>query len=338
MRQFEFVKHLESGSIAPIYLFVGEADFLMEEAWNLLLDKIVPAKARHFNGERLQAKEQTAAQVTARLSTLPMFGSRQLLMVQHIEAWPKEQRILLASYLARPNPASCLVLTATQRKGLEKIEAAVSAVGAVVDFPPLSEKDVPGWLRDRASKHHGKILSPQAAAFLGELVGCEMHSLMQELEKLSIYVGNRERIEMEDVKQTVSSYRSFSVFELLRHIGQRQSQKAVHILRKLMVSGEAPLAILGLLARQVRMLWQVKDGLERGMSAQQIGKLLNLYPTILKNYTQQASSFTTDDLRRTHGALRDADLALKSTGVSPEVVLEALVLRLCLGRSEKPLP
>ncbi|MGV8075392.1 MAG: DNA polymerase III subunit delta [Syntrophobacteraceae bacterium] len=334
MKQSDFLSHVEGGSIAPVYLFTGEADFPMEEAWRRLVEKIVPPGARHFNGERLSAKEYTSMQVVARICNLPMFGSKQLLMVQNVEAWTKEQRVHLLAYLARPNPASCLVLTSSHKKGLEKLSDAVFAVGVVVDFPALSERDAPGWLQDRAGRHHGKTLTLQAAVFLVEQVGTEMHSLMVELEKLSAYTGDREKIETEDVRQIVGAHRSFPVFDLIRYIGQGQTRKSVNCLRKLMSAGEAPLAILGLLARQVRILWQVKDAIERGLSAQQMGKQLNLYGAVLKSYMQQVSLFSVDDLRRMHRSLRETDLALKSTGTSPEVMLEALVLKLCLNKQK----
>jgi DNA polymerase III delta subunit len=82
----EFLHHIESGAMAGVYLFLGEGDLFKEEAWNHLLNKLIPLKARPFNGERLLAKEHPVPVVLGRLSALPMFGTKRLLMVQHIEA------------------------------------------------------------------------------------------------------------------------------------------------------------------------------------------------------------------------------------------------------------
>ncbi|GLI36236.1 DNA polymerase III subunit delta [Desulforhabdus amnigena] len=324
----EFFDHVKQASPAPVYLFTGNAELLMEEAWKKLLDKIVPEKARRFNGERLTARDCLAAQVLERLSTLPMFGGRQLLMVQHIEEWPRDERQILETYIRRPHPTACLVLTALQRKGLDKLEAAVKSAGIVVQFSGPTEKDAPRWLQERA-RTLGKQLTPQAAFFLFEQVGLDLHCLEMELEKLSIYVGDRTRIDVEDVGEVVSAQRSYSVFELLRHVGLHQTNQAVHSLRNLVLSGEAPLAILALLARQIRLVWQVKDGLQRGLALAQIAQGTGLSPFVVKNYVQQASQFSESVLLHAHQALRNADIAIKSSGSAPEMILECLVLDLC---------
>lgn len=331
MQPNELLRQLEKGTVAPVYLFTGEADLLMDEAWQRLVEQLIPARARQFNGERWVAKEHTAADVIERLSTLAMFGKAQLLMVKNIEAWPKDQKKLLISYLAHPRPTSCLVLTASQKKGLESLEPAVSAVGVIVHFPPLSEREAPRWLQERAGRH-GKQLTVRAATSLVELTGLDSNRLERELEKLAAYVGERRKIDLEDVKEVVSSQRSYSVFELLRQVGLRQTQKAVGSLRRLLISGESPLGILALLSRQIRLVWQVKDGLERGIPPGQIGQRLNLYSSALKNYIDQASSFSVEELYRIHSTLREADVTLKSTGTQPEVVLEALIVGLCLKK------
>jgi DNA polymerase-3 subunit delta len=331
LHPIEFIRRLEQGDLAPVYLFIGEADLLMEEAWKRLVEKVVPAKARNFNGERWLAKEHPAAEVVTRLSNIPMFGKKQLLMVQQVEAWPKEQHNLLLSYLSRPHPTSCLVMTASKKKGTEKLQSAVEQVGAVVQFSAPSEKEAPRWLQARAQLK-SKSITPRAAAFLVELVGVELNRLDSELDKLCVYVGDRAGIDVEDVREVVGVQRTYSVFELLGYVSRQESNKAVKSLRNLILSGEPPLAVLALLARQIRLCWQAKDGAAQGLTPPQLAQKMGVPPFVVKNYTQEASHFTESDLYRIHQAIRKTDLALKSTGTSPEIMLEALVLSLCLKK------
>lgn len=332
----EFAKHLEGGPPAPVYLFLGEAALLMEEAWNGLIAELMPQRTRGFGPERLSAREHTAAQVTARLSTLPLFGKRRLIMVQNVEEWLKDDRTLIESYLHRPVPSACLVLTATKKKGLEKIEPLVAAAGMIVHFSPPSERDAPRWIQERALRTHGKPVSSHAAGLLVELVGVDLHRLDMELEKLAAYAGDRTEIGEKDIREVVSAHRSFSVFELLRLVSQNRTHKAIFILRQLITAGEVPLVILALLARQVRQLWQVKDGLAQRLSPTQIAQRLSLSPSVVRTIVQQAQTFSEEELHRALKALRETDLALKSTGTHPEMAMEALVLNLSLTQKKNP--
>lgn len=327
MRYHEFLKQLAGDEIAPVYLFKGDAGLLMDEAWQQLTAKVVPAKARRLNGERLQARDCSAGQVLEKVRTLPMFGPRQLVMVQNIDSWPKDQLQQLLSYLERPQPSACLVLTAAQSKGLDRIEAAVEATGRVVTFVAPSDRDAPRWLQERAAMR-GKKMTLEAAGMLFEQVGLDLHRLELELDKLIQYVGERETIRLEDVAEAVSSQRGSSVFALLDHIARGEKRLAVNALRNLLRAGEAPLAILALIARQLRLVWQASDALKRGASLPDLARELRLPPTIAKKYMQQSTAFSTEQLRRFHGEICLADMALKSSGTNPEWVLEDLVVRL----------
>ncbi len=335
MESTELIRNIDKDPVAPVYLFTGDAELLMEEAWRRLVERLVPPAARRFNGERLSAKDNTAAQVVARLRNLPMFGTKQLLMVQNIADWPKDQKAILLDYLEHPFPTGCLVLTSTQKKGLEKITPAVESKGIVAHFTSPTEREAPRWLQERA-RGLGKSISPQAASLLVGQVGLDLYRLERELEKLVTYAGERGKIELEDVKQLVSSQRSFTVFELLRYVSQQEAKKAVTSLRSLILGGESPLSILALLARQVRLLWQVQDARERGMAMPQITQRLNLPSFVVKGYAQQAGYFTGTDLYRFHEALCVMDVKIKSTGTAPEILLEELILALCRHKQKTP--
>jgi hypothetical protein len=58
---------------------------------------------------------------------------------------------------------------------------------------------------------------------------------------------------------------------------------------------------------------------------------------------QRAENFTTQELIRYLGDIRDVDVRLKSTNTPPPRVLERLILEICLGKNSKratraPLP
>ena len=84
------------------------------------------------------------------------------------------------------------------------------------------------------------------------------------------------------------------------------------------------------------MVWQVKDGLRQGISEAELAKRLGSHPFVVKKAREQAVRFSDADLYRMLEAIGQTDIAIKSTGTPPEVLLEELVLDLCLDSKKPP--
>lgn len=335
MHAEDFLKALDTGKIDPVYLFVGGAAFLMEEAWKKLLSNLLPMEGKNFNGERVQARETEAGEVIERLATTPMFGGRRLIMVDNVDAWGKGDRAAMEAFVQRIPPSACLVMTAPDRKNIEGLAKAVETKGKVVPFRSPGDKEALRWLIERG-KQFGKILSHRAAFLLVEMVGGDFHTLASELDKICTFVGERDQIETEDILEAASSQRSFSAFDMLDHLKAQQADKALRSLRSLILSGELPLKILSTLAWQIRMVWQVKDGLRQGISEAELAARLRSHPFVVKKAREQAVRFSDADLYRVIDAIAQTDIAIKSTATPPELLLEELVLDLCLGSNKRP--
>jgi len=343
MHAEDFLKALDTGKIDPVYLFVGGAVFLMEQAWKKLLSSLLPERRKNFNGERVRAKETEAGNVIERMATTPMFGGRRLIMVDNVETWGKGDRAAMEAFVQRIPRSACLVMTAPDRKNVEALAKAVETKGKVVQFRSPGDKEALRWLIERG-RQLGKILSHRAAFLLVEMVGDDMYALASELDKICTFVGERDRIETEDIIETATSQRSFSAFDMLDHLKAQQADKALRSLRSLILSGEIPLKILSTLAWQIRIVWQVKDGLRQGISEAELSARLKSHPFVVKKAREQAVRFSDADLYRVIEAIAQTDIAIKSTGTPPELLLEELVLDLCMdgkkpsithGRQEK---
>lgn len=82
---------LEAGGESPVYLLVGE-EFLVRQAADKLLGKLVPAQAAELNLVTMDAA--TPRDVAAELATLPMFGGRKVVFCRDPEFLaPKKGRV-----------------------------------------------------------------------------------------------------------------------------------------------------------------------------------------------------------------------------------------------------
>jgi len=99
-------------------------------------------------------------------------------------------------------------------------------------------------------------------------------------------------------------------------------------LSDLLESGEQPIAFLGLLARHVRLLWQVKSAEKSGKSLAEIKAIIGLPEFVVSRLVEQSRAFSESDLRELHRGLYEADLSLKTTPVPPLHVLTMILNRL----------
>lgn len=85
------LKDLEAGGESPVYLLVGE-EFLVRKAAERLLGKLVPSQTADLNLVTMDAA--TPRDVTAELSTIPMFGGRKVVFCRDPEFLaPKKGRV-----------------------------------------------------------------------------------------------------------------------------------------------------------------------------------------------------------------------------------------------------
>lgn len=192
------------------------------------------------------------------------------------------------------------------------------------DLP--KEKTLPAWIRARAADKGGQI-SNEATALLVTLIGSDLRTLDQEIEKLLVYAGER-IVTSDDVMLLVSRAREASVFHLVDSIGSRQTSRALELLHQLLDDGEEPLRLLSMLARQVRILIQIKELSSRGMTAREIASQAHLHPYVAEKGIKQARNFEMDQLEAAHDKLVETDWAIKTGRTGDVLALDALIVAL----------
>jgi len=96
-------------------------------------------------------------------------------------------------------------------------------------------------------------------------------------------------------------------------------------LRRLLDTGEHPLGLLAMIARQFRLLIQVKELKAEGATPPDVAKRLGIHPFPARKLTNQATHFTAAQLEAVYRHLLDTDVAIKSGEIEAEVALDLLV-------------
>lgn len=323
-------EQVRSGEVASVYCLYGEETYRLEQTLNQLLDALLSKSERDLNLDQIQPGEaRTTSSILGSARTMPFLASRRVVLVRGIEDLSRDQQEELLVYLNDPSPTTCLVLAGKRLDLRTRLAAALQKKGILLRF----ERQEANSLKESllaAAKEQGARLQPDAVDLLIALVGDDVRQLIYNVEKLATFVGEREEISAKDVEALVGETRVRSIFQLTDAVSGRDLDAALRCLTSLLASGEEPLAIIGMLARQIRLLIQAKA--LQGQSAT-TGRMThafgNLPPRVVAALAKQSAARSWRQLSGAIRSLSGADLAIKTGRAAAPVVLTELVWDLC---------
>ena len=238
---------------------------------------------------------------------------------------------LLIPYFQNPNDATTLVFAAPKLDGRTKWVQALKKQAVVVDCAPLFENQRAGWVTQQA-RDMGLQLEAQALEMLNDQANEGLYAVMRELEKLSAYMSEGQRVRVQDVELVRGKPPGISVFDWSEAVARGDHARALDIVAKNLETGEAPLRMLGAFLWQMRRIWKasalLREGKDQGQAARQAG----IPPFRAREFMQQVQRWKEPHLRQAWTAFAHADSALKGGRASqPKLILDDLVIQLCQG-------
>ena len=180
------------------------------------------------------------------------------------------------------------------------------------------------WIKETAESK-GAAISPVAIRSMADLVGSDLWTLDQELEKLSLYANGRE-IGEDDVRLMVSQVREASIFEAVDAMIDGRSQVALRLLAQLRDDGREPQYIIAMVERQLRLLALARDSIERQLPQNELKRALGTSSDfVVRKTMDQARRHSRQDIAWRYDRLLEADLSIKQGRVDPDLALELLV-------------
>ncbi|WP_031513221.1 DNA polymerase III subunit delta [Desulfofalx alkaliphila] len=322
------VNSLKRGVVAPVYLFYGEEVYLREQAVERFKESLLTQTA-DFNFDVLDGERVEPAEVATAASTPPVMAEHRLVLVKNPpwfsggkktggkQAEGKESREPatlkpLLDYLANPLTTTCLIfnagITVDRRR---KIYKAVEKAGQAVEFTRLRSKELAGWL-DSQCRLEGIRLEPAARELLISGTGNGLTGLEKEWQKLITYLGDGKQVRVEDLKQVIHYSVEYKIFDVMNAIGQCRYGLALEGIKELLINKEPPQIILTMVARQFRLMLQVKELSAQGLSAPDIARRINEKPYPVQNALKLHRNFTRRQLIRSLIQLAELDADTKT--------------------------
>jgi len=326
-----------------LYILYGRDDFSLQVMLQSIKAELGDPDRLAVSTTRLDGSGLTLGDLKNTCDALPFLSPSRLVVVEGLlerfETSPARPRggrrtrgregvlgewVDAEAYVQGMPDSTVLVLVSGDVKRQNPLLKKLSPFATVRRFPVLVDRDLKSWIERRVAEERG-VISAGAVETLVELVGGDLWAMSNEVQKLALHAEGR-AINEEDVKQMVGYAQEASVFPLVDAIMEGKAEKAQKLLHDLYRQGAPAPYILTMIARQLRLVAQVK-GLKRGLSYQEMRERLGLKPTYpVGGLMAQAKLYNLDRIRRAYDRLVQTDLAMKTGKYrDPLVAIELLI-------------
>ena len=356
MRSFaasdRFVADVQARKLKAGYVFVGDEAFFRKRCRDAVLQYLIPAEVRDLSIYEMDLAEIDLQQILDRARTPSLMAPFQVFFIRGIKnlytrGKHDEEFAAIAEYFENPNPDALIILVADHisipadvrrmelqdRDRYERIRQTLGEYCSILEFGRVDEGDAVKWAMETAAAEQVK-LDTDAARELVDSLGGDMMMIANELEKLTVYVGQRQRITLGDIETMVLAAKQRSFYELTDAISARDRTRALTVLDAILSSGDGEEAAIGhlyMLARTFRQMLVISERNVRDSRAlwQALWQGFRVPPFAAEDVIRQARRY--QSRRELTAAIRRiarADFALRSNPVSKRLVLENLVLDL----------
>ncbi|PYL08259.1 MAG: DNA polymerase III subunit delta [Verrucomicrobia bacterium] len=367
---------------ANIHAILGSDEADVKRVAAQLAQELAPVAAGDFGLDIIDGTAENLEQAATRirstveaLQTLPFFGGAKVV-------WLKNANFLGDNQLGRAAsvqtalaqladvieeglaPGITLLLSAIDVDKRRSFYKTLSKCAELQVFDKLDSSRI-GWeeeaseLVQRLARKRKLQFENGALELFVLLTGGDTRQIENELEKIDICLGEKRRVDAELVRELVPLSRAGVIFELGNALAERDLERALRLVRRLLDQGESAIGILLVaILPTVRSLLLARDLMERHrlprphVPFQFISALNRLPPNATEHLprkkdgsinayalgiaAQNAHRFETAQLIAGMQACLEANLKLVTTQLEHELVLTELVVRLLADSKLQP--
>lgn len=321
------VADLKAGNIAPVYLLLGEEEWMRNQFLNLLKQTVVDVSMQDFNFEHVHSNDVSGYAVIDKACQLPVMADRRLVVVDCCNKWKASDLDAITKYLSNINDQSCLVLQFDSADRRRKLFQSKSPLVCYLDFPKPKSWELENYIAALAQDME-LDLHPEACSMVAELVGDDLARVHRELDKLSLYKLNG-AILPADVSALLGRTRQATLWELGKFIGRRDLPGTLLKMHHIIESGETMIGLLTVVNLYIKQLYMVKALIIKGIrDKKQLARKLNLYVRATEGLIANQQCYSNYELRRAFILMRETDLQLKSSGLQKRLIMDHLLTQI----------
>jgi DNA polymerase-3 subunit delta len=270
-----------------VYLYVGDDEFALGAAAQQLIQKLVPEGERAFGLEVIEGRADNEEGVEAVMKRcLEALMTRGFLSAQGKVVWWRDVNFLADGQVAQaegvkarvkefvqvlkesPAGGNVLLITAQKVDKRSSLYKTCSDRFEVREFVvPEKSKEAENYgratIRQAFAERKLRVSSAVTELFFAK-VGSDTRQIINEVEKLALYVHGRPMVTEEDIDAIVSSSSESALWDIQDAVGRKQLSRALQILHRLLDQRESPIAIMTFIVNRLRDLIVYREALDKG--------------------------------------------------------------------------
>ncbi len=318
---------LKQGETKPLYLLFGAESYLRDLASRAITDlSLKGASLREFNEASYSLLNTDVQQAIATAEQLPMMSPRRVVEIRDFGKLREADEEALMRYIARPVESSIVIFVADDLDKRRKLSKMLMEACVAVEFAPLSDTELAEWAKKRLKDL--KVQTDERTLHqIVALVGSDVRTLSNEIEKLATAALQSGLINMEMVDTLVGRSRELSNFELADYLIARNRKRALQTLQRLLDDGAEPVMLIGLIGSNYRRLALAKELMAKGAANQDVYRQVGIFGR-REEFLATARRSDAQSLARSIQRIAAADLAIKTSQATPRLQLELLICEL----------
>ena len=214
----------------PVYWLEGEENYYIDKIMNYAEHQLLPESEAGFNLAVFYGKDAAWSDVVNACMRYPMFAEKQVVLLK--EAQQMKDIDKLENYLEHPL-ASTIFVVSHKEKAVSKatrLGKLVKKNAELFNSEKIKDYKLVEWVTDYV-KAQDFSMSQKTISLLADHLGNDLNRIVNELEKITVNLGQRKTITEDDIEKYVGVSKEYNAFELQAAVSKKDLAKAIRIIQ-----------------------------------------------------------------------------------------------------------
>lgn len=328
-------KQIKEDKLQNVYLFYGAEEYLIKYYITAITKLIVNDENSEMNFITFDGKTDVNS-IIANCETLPIFSDKKLVIAKNSGLFKskkgavdsasnkKSTKDKLSEYIENMPPYTCLILVETDIDKRLKLVNAIKKYGLIVELDFQKPADLVKWVI-KVFRSHDKSIEQMPASYLVENTDYSMNELLNEIEKIVNFVGDKTQITIKDIESVCNKSIKSRIFDLTDAISAGNISKALMLLNDMAALKEPMQKVLFMIIRQIRMIYKIKLLRQKGIRDDLVSKQMGLTPFVASKVMSISRNLDINILEKAMYYSLELDESIKTGKITDRIAIELLI-------------